>query len=162
MDFIAVLGPAFVAHRLRRLSDQIVDDIARALVDLGLTVPSRSASTVLLLAHSGPLGPVDIARTLRLSHPLMVRALRALKDLGLVRAVDDPADQRRSRVELTPAGHAEAEKLAAFNCRLDTAMRDILTTQAGGADAFLASLDAISEALDQLPISARLTLKEDA
>ena len=45
MDYVSALGPAFVAHRLRRLSDRIVDDIAEALavmevLDAGL----RSAS----------------------------------------------------------------------------------------------------------------------
>src|SRR5689334_23213318 len=105
MDFVDDLGPAFVAHRLRRLSDRIVDDIADAMRLEGLTVPPRSASTILLLAKMGPMGPVDIGRTLRFSHPLMVRALRVLEELGLVRALDHDGDQRRRLVELTDRGN---------------------------------------------------------
>lgn len=162
MDFVSALGPAFVAHRLRRLSDEIVDDISRAMAALEVIVPPRSVSTILLLAESGPLGPVDVARTLRLSHPLMVRALRTLEGLGLIQAVDDPADQRRRRVELTPLGRAEAARLVDFNRRLEAAMRDVLDEGTGDADVFLASLDAIAAALDRLRLSTRLELKEDA
>lgn len=162
MDFVTSLGPAFVAHRLRRLSDRIVDEIAKALAEQGLRVPPRSASTILLLAERGPMGPVDIARALKFSHPLMVRALRVLEELELVSAVEHPDDQRRRLVELTALGREEAATLQRFNTRLNRVMREVLDEGSGSADAFLEMLDTIVRSLDREPLSTRLTMKEDA
>jgi DNA-binding MarR family transcriptional regulator len=162
MDFVTDLGPAFVAHRLRRLSDRIVDEIAGALSVQGLSVPPRSASTILLLAKRGPQGPVEIARALRFSHPLMVRALRVLEELGLVQAVDHSGDQRRRLVELTQSGHHEAAVLTRFNERLNRVMREVLDDAGGDGDAFLETLEAIGRTLDRQPISARLNMEEHA
>lgn len=162
MDFVAGLGPAFVAHRLRRLSDRVVDEIEEALSLEGLSVPPRSASTILLLAERGPLGPVEIARTLRFSHPLMVRALRVLEELGLVRPVDHSADQRRRLVELTERGRTEAAVLTRFNERLNRVMCEVLDEGAGNAGAFLKALEDIGGSLDRQPISSRLNMKVDA
>jgi DNA-binding MarR family transcriptional regulator len=162
MDFVTGLGPAFVAHRLRRLSDRIVDEIAVAILEQGLTVPPRSGSTILLLAERGPMGPVDIARTLRFSHPLMVRALRVLEQLGLVSAIDDPGDQRRRLVELTARGRAEAAALERFNARLSRVIREVLDEGSGSADAFLEMLDTIARSLDRESLSTRLTMKVDS
>ena len=162
MDFVTALGPAFVAHRLRRLSDRIVDEIAEAIVEQGLRVPPRSASTILLLAERGAMGPVDIARTLRFSHPLMVRAIRALEQLGLVCAIDHSGDQRRRLVELTRRGRDEALALKRFNARLERVMREVLDEGSGSADAFLGMVDSIAQSLDREPLSTRLKMKVDA
>ena len=162
MDFVTDLGPAFVAHRLRRLSDLIVDEIAMGLGREGLTVPPRSASTILLLADRGPMGPVDVARELQFSHPMMSRALSVLEELGLVRTVEHSGDQRRRLVELTPRGRDEAAALVRFNNRLNRVMREVLDEAAGGADSFLESLQAIRQSLDTRSIPTRLNMKVDA
>ena len=162
MDFVTELGPAFVAHRLRRLSDRIVDEIAEAMRIEGLTVPPRSASTILLLADKGPMGPVDIARTLRFSHPLMVRALRVLRELGFVQVVDHDGDQRRRLVELTKCGRDEAAVLARFNEGLNRVMLELLDDAGGKAGAFLEAVDAIGRMLDCQTVSTRLTMKVNA
>lgn len=162
MDFVTDLGPAFVAHRLRRLSDRIVEEIADGLGGQGLTVPPRSASTILLLADRGPMGPVEVARELKFSHPLMSRALRVLEELGLVRTVDHSGDQRCRLVELTPQGRDEAAALARFNKRLNHVMREVLDEAPGGADSFLEGLEAIRRSLDGRSIPTRLNMKVDA
>ena len=162
MDFVTDLGPAFVAHRLRRLSDRIVEEIAEGLGAQGLTVPPRTASTILLLADRGPMGPVEVARELKFSHPLMSRALRVLEELGLVRTVDHSGDQRRRLVELTPQGRDEAAALVRFNNRLNRVMREVLDEAAGGADSFLGGLEAIRRSLDDQSIPTRLNMKVDA
>lgn len=162
MDFVTGLGPAFVAHRLRRLSDRIVDEIGEALAEEELSIPPRSASTILLLAERGPMGPVAIARTLQFSHPMMVRALRVLEQLGLVRTVGDPSDQRRRMSALTARGRKEAAILKRFNDRLNRVMREVLDEGSGNADAFLDTLDTIVSSLDRRPIPTRLNMKVEA
>ena len=161
MDFVTGLGPAFVAHRLRRLSDRVVDEIETLSLE-GLSVPPRSASTILLLAERGPFRPhQDDPRTLRFSHPLMVRALRVLEELGLVRPVDHSADQRRRLVELTEHGQYPAAVLTRFNERLNRVMCEVLDEGAGNAGAFLKALEDIGGLLDRQPISSRLNMESN-
>ncbi len=110
MDFVDSLGTSFLAHRLRRLSDHVVDQVAANFSRAGLAVPARSVSTLHYLRENGPTGPVELGKALKFSHPLMVRSLRNLEGLGLVEAVADESDQRRRRVQLTAVGQREAEK----------------------------------------------------
>lgn len=152
MDFVDSLGPAFLAHRLRRLSDRMVDQIGSALVREGLTVPARSISTLLLLRERGPLGPVEIGRELRFSHPLMVRSLRTLEALGLVEAIPDEADQRRRRVRLTDEGEREAARATAITAEIARQL-SLRAIEAGvDLDRLLGSLDALSASLARHPI----------
>jgi len=152
MDFVDSLGPAFLAHRLRRLSDRMVDQVGAALVREGLSVPARSISTLLLLRERGPLGPVEIGKELRFSHPLMVRSLRTLEALGLVEAIPDEADQRRRRVRLTAEGHREANAGIAIAAEIARQL-SLRAIEAGvDLDRLLGSLDALSGSLARHPI----------
>lgn len=152
MDFVDSLGPAFLAHRLRRLSDRMVDQVGAALVREGLSVPARSISTLLLLRNRGPLGPVEIGKELRFSHPLMVRSLRTLEALGLVEAIPDEADQRRRRVKLTGKGEREADCGTAIAAEIARQL-SLRAIEAGvDLDRLLGSLDALSASLARHPI----------
>lgn len=72
-DFIQAQGSVFIAHRLRRTSDRIVDHVGGLLDQMRLCVPPRGASMLLMLDERGPIGVVEIAQRLGLSHPLIVR-----------------------------------------------------------------------------------------
>ena len=54
-DFIESLGPAYFAHRLRRLSEALVEDCGAWFRRVGVTSPPKGASTLLLLRQKGPL-----------------------------------------------------------------------------------------------------------
>ena len=110
MDYVESLGTSFLAHRLRRLSDDLVDQVTANFDRAGLAVPARSVSTLHYLRQNGPTGPVELGKALKFSHPLMVRSLRNLENLGLVEAVADERDQRRRRVQLTARGEEEAQR----------------------------------------------------
>lgn len=107
-DFIKGQGPAFLAHLLRRLSDEFVRGCQDFEPDLGLTAPPRTGSTLLALDEKGPLSITELAGLLRQSHPLVITWVRQLKSLGLVTAGSDPNDKRRTVIALTAAGREEA------------------------------------------------------
>lgn len=159
MDFIDSLGPAFLAHRLRRVEDLLLDQVGDALAGEGLAVPPRSLSTLLLLDADGPLGPVDLARRLRLSHPLMIRALKILDQLELVEAVDNPADHRRRAVKLTARGRTEVATIRRFQARLSRAIDDAAQEAGSNSDALLALLTRFTDALTTRPVTDRLNSK---
>ena len=110
-DFVQQQGPAFLAHVLRRLSDELVRGGASWYPEAGVTAPPRTASTLIALDDYGPLGVTEIASLLRQSHPLVIGWIKQLTTLGLVATRSDPRDGRRSIVKLTKAGRGEVGRL---------------------------------------------------
>lgn len=152
-DSVAAHGNVFLAHRLRRASDRIVDQVGGMLASMGLDVPPRGASMLLMLDDCGSIGVVEIARRLRLSHPLIVRMAHRFEELGLVTIEPDPQDARRRRLITTDKARREATAIRAFNERL-ASMFDLLFAE---IDCQLpAVLDRLDAALDSTPIAARL------
>lgn len=152
-DFIESHGSAFLAHRLRRLSDRIVDQISGVLLQLGLDVPPRGASMLLLIVEHQQIGVVEIARRLRLSHPLIVRMAREFQERGLVAVNADPSDGRRRVLSPTDKAHHEAAALSAFNADLNALFDDLFAD----IDASLISvLDRFDAQLDASSIPMRL------
>jgi len=152
-DYIESHGSAFLAHRLRRSSDRIVDQISGVLLQLGLDVPPRGASMLLLIVEHQQIGVVDISRRLRLSHPLIVRMAREFESRGLVEINADPSDGRRRVLSPTDKARYEAAALRTFNANLEAMFDDLFAN----IDASLISvLDRFDAQLDASPIPTRL------
>lgn len=124
-DFVVGLGPALTAHRLKRLGEDLADQLTGVIAEQGLELPARGGSTLLILDQHGPLGVVEIASRLRLSHPHIIRTTRELARLGLATFKSDPADKRRSNVALTRKGSAAAAKLKSLNPSIERGYRDL-------------------------------------
>lgn len=152
-DFVKAQGNVFVAHRLRRLSDRIVDQVGAQLQQMRLDVPPRGASMLLLLDAEGSLGIVEVARRLRLSHPLIVRMAQQFEARGLVTIEADPADGRRRLLIPTDKARREAAAIRAFNRRLG-AVFDALFAEIGCQ--LTDVLDRLDSALSAHPIADRL------
>jgi len=106
-DFVSQQGLSLVAHRLRRLSELFVAAYGRWLPDLGISAPPRALSTILLLEQRGAIGIMEIAASIRLSHPLVIKLIADLEERELVRIERDPGDARRRLISLTARGSAE-------------------------------------------------------
>ncbi len=125
-DFIKGEGVPFLAHLMRRLSDDFVRACAEWYPAAGLMSPPRCASTLHALARFGPLGITDIAREISQSHPLVIRWVRQLMALGLVETRASPADKRWTIVALTPAGEAEMVRSRAADAAIALAYRRLM------------------------------------
>jgi DNA-binding MarR family transcriptional regulator len=152
-DFVESLGLPLFAHRLRRLSEALVEDVGAWLPQAGVTAPPKAGSTLLLLAEAGPLSVTEIATRLRLTHPLIVKLARELEALGLVRADQDPADGRRRPLSLTQAGRAQAARLGDVNHALARAYGELFAE--AGANA-LAAVEQLEAALRGRSLLTRL------
>lgn len=152
-DFIESIGLPLFAHRLRRLSEALVESCGAWLPEAGVTVPPKAGSTLLLLSTAGPLSVTEIAERLRLTHPLIVKLARELQGLGLVTVAQDPLDGRRRPVSLTAVGRLQAERLAAVNRRLSEAYSQIFAE--AGVDGF-AAIERIEAALARRDLAGRL------
>jgi len=125
-DFVQSEGLPFLAHILRRLSDEFVQGCERWYPLFGLIAPPRTASTLHLLLRHGPRPVMEIAEALRQSHPLVITWVRQLKALNLIATAADPADRRRTIVRLTDRGTAEAERMLVADKVIDSAYRTML------------------------------------
>jgi DNA-binding MarR family transcriptional regulator len=160
-DFIESLGPAYFAHRLRRLSEMLVEATTTELQAEGVTAPPKAGSTLTLLAAVPGLSVTEIAARLRLSHPLIVRLARELEALGLVRPQQDPDDGRRRGLFLTDEGFAQARRLRRLGERIAGAYARLF--EDAGVDAF-AAVVAIERSLARRGFAERLRepAREDA
>lgn len=126
-DFVQSEGLPFLAHVLRRVSDEFVQGCERWYSSFGLIAPPRTASTLHLLLRHGPRPITEIADTLRQSHPLVITWVRQLKALDLITTHPDPKDRRRTIVSLTERGNAEAERMLEADEVIARAYRTLLT-----------------------------------
>jgi DNA-binding MarR family transcriptional regulator len=109
-DFVKGQGLPFLAHVLKRVSDEFVRSFDDWYPDVGMEAPARTRTTLLALSQYGQLSVVELAELLRQSHPLVITWLRQLKKLGMIRTQSDSSDRRRTIISLTTRGEAEARK----------------------------------------------------
>ncbi|WP_157190359.1 MarR family winged helix-turn-helix transcriptional regulator [Novosphingobium sp. Rr 2-17] len=110
-DFIRTGGLFFLAHRLRRLSDDLVTECERWFAEAGIIAPARTTSMLYLIEKDGPQRITVIASALRQFHPVIIDWVGKLKKLGLVTTAIDPVDRRRTIVSLTQTGRQEVAKI---------------------------------------------------
>lgn len=149
-DFIARQGPAFLAHLLRRLSDELVQGAALWYPSMGVTAPPRTISTLIALDDLGPLGVTELAKLLRQTHPLVITWIRELTSLSFVTTGSDPKDGRRSVIKLTAKGRAEVRRVRAALVGMEQASICLLE-QSG--DGVLAALWRMESACRDMPFA---------
>lgn len=152
-DFIVSLGLPFLAHRLRRASEQIVEATSVFQRNSGFTGPPRSGSTLLLLESEGPLGITEISNRLRLSHPLIIRLVRGLIEEEYVTEARDSADARRRLVILTDKGKRHVAYLYELNIVFAEAFRRLF--REAGVDMYCA-VDKFEQAIAERSLVDRL------
>jgi DNA-binding MarR family transcriptional regulator len=152
-DFIQRQGPAYLAHILRRLADELVRGAAEWYPEAGVSAPPRTTSTLLALDEHGPLGLTELAGLLRQSHPLVIDWRRQLLELGFVESKPDPEDGRRAVLSLTPAGRREVRRLRRALIVMEGASRKLM--EQGGPRLF-EGLWRMDEALERESFAERL------
>ncbi|MGH8113886.1 MAG: MarR family transcriptional regulator [Rhodanobacteraceae bacterium] len=131
-DFIRGQGPAFLAHLLRRLSDELVRGADTWCPEVGVTAPPRTTSTLLAIDEHGPLGVTEISALLRQSHPLVINWIKQLRDHGFVKTRTDTDDRRRTVVALTAKGKAEIRQIRRALTRMGETSQALLDEAAPG------------------------------
>ena len=152
-DFIQGQGPAFLAHLLRRLADELVRGGSLWYPERGVTAPPRTTSTLIALDEHGPLGVTQIASLLRQSHPLVIGWIRQLSALAFVEARSDPKDGRRSVIGLTNEGRSEVRRLRQALVMMELASQQLMDEAA--ADLF-GALWRMDKAIRRKPFLDRL------
>ncbi|WP_058836014.1 MarR family winged helix-turn-helix transcriptional regulator [Luteimonas abyssi] len=157
-DFIQQQGPAFLAHLLRRLADDLVQGAAEWYPTVGVEAPPRTISTLLALDEHGPLAVTELSGLLRQSHPLVIVWIKELGRLSLVTSHTDPADRRRTLVRVTAKGRDELARIRAALVVMERASSELLAS--AGPDS-LRMLWALERNGRSLPFLQRLQRNAD-
>jgi MarR family transcriptional regulator, organic hydroperoxide resistance regulator len=131
-DFIRRQGPAYLAHLLRRLSDELVRGADAWYPAVGVTAPPRTTSTLLALEENGPLGVTEISALLRQSHPLVINWIKQLQAHGFIKTRVDKSDRRRTVVALTAKGVSETRRLRNALVRMGETSQALMDEGASG------------------------------
>ncbi len=158
-DFIRQQGPAFLAHLLRRLSDELVQGAAEWYPAAGVGAPPRTISTLLALDEHGPLAITGLANLLRQSHPLVITWVRELSRLSLVSSSTDASDRRRTLIRLTAKGRREVAKVREALAVMERASAELAGL--GGSDGWQA-LWAMERGCREVPFAERLRRHAEA
>jgi DNA-binding MarR family transcriptional regulator len=104
MYYLRTLGPLVLDHRFRRMMDALLRTAEAIYEARGLRFRARWTSTYLLLSESGPLGVMDIADGIGLTHPAVITILEEMAAASVIRSVADRTDRRRRQVALSRRG----------------------------------------------------------
>ena len=102
---------AFFGYRIGRVYDLIVEQADEYLFEYGLSIPSRTISTLLIIDESENVSIADVTNALQHPHQLVAQRVELLEELGLVTRGADPYDGRRKILQLTVKGEKEAALL---------------------------------------------------
>lgn len=147
------LSGAFLANRLDRVTDMIVEQGDELLRDAGIEIPSRAVSILLLVGEQGQLSAADIAAKINQPHQLVTQRADILVDLAIVERSRDPADGRRKILALTTKGRAQYAKLQVILSEAATAFAGLFEEIECDLSAF--AMKAM-EALDRASILDRI------
>jgi ribosomal protein S18 acetylase RimI-like enzyme/predicted transcriptional regulator len=111
MDHLQSLGPLALASRLKNLSDNLMQGVARIYREMEVDFKPRWFPVTHYLFTHGAVSVTSLAKALRQSHPAILQVTNVMKKKGLVIIEKDEKDQRKTIIALTPEGRKMAENL---------------------------------------------------
>jgi DNA-binding MarR family transcriptional regulator len=144
-------GGAALGARLRRLSERIDREVGALYAARGEAMEQRWYGVLNLLDRFGPLGVVQLAQAMGVTHVAVSQVREALERAGLIALAPDPADARRRLLSLSAKGRDLVARLRPLWDALANSARE-LDAEAGGV---VAALDRLEKALDATSVADR-------
>ncbi|MES2058006.1 MAG: bifunctional helix-turn-helix transcriptional regulator/GNAT family N-acetyltransferase [Pseudomonadota bacterium] len=106
MDVVSERPLLFLGSRLKRLAEQMQNDVTLFSQRAGIAILPGQYPLLVTLGDHGPQTVGELARAMRMSQPAITQNLRKLVTTGYIEISHDDADKRTRTVSLTPAGEA--------------------------------------------------------
>ncbi len=136
-DFLAGLGALALGSRLKRLSDQLMQDGMRVYEAQGLGFQPRWFPVCAYLQRHGPTSITALARGLGVSHPGINKIANELIEARIVTPYRDRGDKRKRVLALTSEGRSILSDLEGVWRQIRQALQGLVDE--GGGD-FIRSL----------------------
>ncbi|WP_224372366.1 MarR family winged helix-turn-helix transcriptional regulator [Hyalangium versicolor] len=153
MDYVRAKAGAAIGARLRRLSERIDSDAARAYAAQGVEFEQRWFGVLNQLALNGPMSVGALAEALGITHVSVSQTRVSLERAGLIRQEPDASDARRRLLSLNPQGKALAARLEPLWAAFEQASLS-LDAEVGG---LIESLDRLEAALERQSLFDRIS-----
>lgn len=111
MNHLQSLGPLALASRLKNLSDNLMQGVARIYREMDLDFEPRWFPVTHYLFIHGPVSVSSLANALQQTHPAILQVTQVMKKKGLISLEKDEKDLRKTIVGLTLKGRKMAESL---------------------------------------------------
>ena len=104
MNVFNELAELALASRLRRLSDVFMRDVTQVYRNYGLDFEPKWFPLFYLLTQKSPVGIMEAAEALDISHPALIQLAKELEKAGYVQSAKDETDSRKRRLVLSQKG----------------------------------------------------------
>ena len=111
MDLLKDLGALGLGSRLKRLSDQLMQDGIRIYRETGLKFEPKWFPVYYYLSEMGPSSVTEVAKGLGITHPSVNQIAREMIKDNLVAAYKDTKDKRKRVLALTTFGKGKRTEL---------------------------------------------------
>ncbi|GLS89722.1 MarR family transcriptional regulator [Psychromonas marina] len=101
MDYMESLASLSLGSRLKRLSEQLFAEVAVIYESVGLKLNPNYFLLINLINQKGPMGIIQIAESLSISHPAVSKLASKMVAEGYLIKQAHPSDKRASNLSLT-------------------------------------------------------------
>ncbi|MFT5210518.1 MAG: DNA-binding MarR family transcriptional regulator/GNAT superfamily N-acetyltransferase [Flavobacterium sp.] len=152
MDLLRELGALGLGSRLKRLSDQLMQDGIRIYRETGLKFEPKWFPVYCYLSEMGPSSVTEVAKGLGVTHPSVNQVAREMIKDNLVAAYKDTKDKRKRVLALTAFGKEKRKELDPIWRDVRAALQELLDeTQVD----FLGYVESLERALDKKSFLSR-------
>jgi DNA-binding MarR family transcriptional regulator/predicted N-acetyltransferase YhbS len=153
-DIIKQLGALAFASRLRRLSERLMQDVARVYGEQDVEFEPRWFPLAFLLRRHSLMAVTEIAEALGLTHPAISQIAARMEDAGLLESAKDEADERRRLLSLSKRGIKTLRALEPIWAAIERCTSELIH---GSGQDLLAAIDEIERQLDERDMYQRVT-----
>ncbi len=126
MEYLDQLGLLAMGSRLKRLSDIIMTDGNTIYKNSSIDFDPKWFPVFHLLSEESPLGIMEIAEKLKISHPYVIQLVKGLEKKGLILNVNDSRDARKRSIRLSDKGTKLLQELKPLWDDIQQTMENVL------------------------------------
>ncbi|WP_236252801.1 MarR family winged helix-turn-helix transcriptional regulator [Echinicola sp. 20G] len=125
-DFLLEMGHDGLTARLKRLSDLFIYQTKEFYKSKKLDIEPNWHMVFLLLQKHNKLTVTEMAETLRISHPAMIKLINKMKKSGYISSQQDKSDLRKFYLSLSKKAVRELPKLEMHWKALSQALKEMM------------------------------------
>ena len=152
MDLIDQLAELALGSRLKRLSETIMNSGVEVYETLGIDFNPRWFPLYYALSEQDEQTVTQLAQSLDLSHPGLIKMAKGLEKRGLIESIKDPLDKRKRILRLTEEGKDLLPNMQDAWTDISGALRKVVEESEG----LLSALEATEDALKKRPLPGRV------